>query len=146
MAHNSNHEHHHPREGSVSWYFYEFWPIMFFGVIFLIMCALPIILSGAFQEEYVFTMGEHELFGPYNAFPVYGLFILFSYALALVVMFVLPRLVGWVVFGLGVIALVLVQGVSDNTTALSWGPWVAIVWLGFVLFGNLFLTRIRGKK
>ena len=137
---------HHPKEGTVGWYFYEFWPIMFFGLLFLLMCATPIVLSGMFQETYVYTMGEHDLFGPYNAFPIYGIFILVAFILALVFTFVIPKLVGWLVLALGVVALVLIQGVSGDTTALSWGPWIAIVFIGYMLFVNLFLTRIRGKK
>jgi hypothetical protein len=37
---------HHPQEGTRAWLFHEFWPIMLFAGFFVLMCSIPLVLTG----------------------------------------------------------------------------------------------------
>ncbi len=126
----SEEKHEHPPEHTFGWYFYEFWPIMLFGGLFVIMCAIPISLSGLFAASDVYSSSD-QVWAPW------GLFIIGAFLVCLTLMFVLPRLVGWAVFLIGVAWLVLAEG----ATAMNWGPWMAILFLFFMLVGNVALPQ-----
>ncbi len=133
---------HHPERSEqeskpgyrIQWFFHEFWPILLFGSFFVIMCALPLILSSQFAAMRDFSTSD-IVWGPY------GLLIIGAFLVAILLTFFAPRLLAWYLFLLGVLALVLAEG----TAAFRVGASVAIVFLGFVLFGIFVLPQKRNK-
>ena len=125
-------QHHHPPEGTVGWYFYEFWPVMFFGMCFILMCATPVTLSFIFGSSDPYSSSDIVPFG-------FGLGLLLAFSFSLVVLFVVPRFIGWYVFILGMLGLVFMRHPVHNDLAVSWGPWIAILFLVNMFAANFFL-------
>ncbi len=126
----SEEEHSHPPEHTFGWYFYEFWPVMLFGGFFVLMCAIPISLSGLFSASDVYSSAD-QVWAPW------GLFIIGAFLLCLTLLFTAPRLVSWAVFFIGVAWLILAEG----ATAMNWGPWMAILFLGYMLVASFLFPQ-----
>ncbi len=124
--------HHHPKENTVGWYFYEFWPIMVFGLFFVIMCSVPVALSMNFAATDVFSSANFVWWG-------YGLLIIASFLVAWVLTFLAPKFLGVYMFLLGVAALIMVE----NGTGMNWGKSIAVCYLAFVFFGSIMLAKSK---
>lgn len=131
--------HHHPPENTVGWYFYEFWPVMFFGMCFIIMCSMPVMLSVVFGTNDIYSSSDIVDFR-------FGLAMLIAFCFSLVVLFVVPRFIGWYVFILGMLGLVFMKDPVHNDIALSWGPWIALLFLTELFAANFFLPRMEEKE
>lgn len=128
-------EREHPTPNTVAWYFYEFWPVMLFGGLFVLMVSVPLILSGAFAKADVFSSSDF-VWAPY------GLLIIAAFLVAWVITFCLPQIIGWYIFGLGLLALVSAEG----WTATDWGKSLAFFFLLFVFLGNIYMFQVKKPR
>lgn len=120
----------HP-EGRMNWVFFDFWPIMLFVLVFIIMNALPLTLSGF-------------LTNPFSAADVvwggYGLGLLVAFALALVIFIVAPGFIMPYTLLLAIYALILAEGTRAWTVGgTPWGSSIGILFLTYGLFAWLVL-------
>ncbi|HEY9686295.1 MAG TPA: hypothetical protein V6C52_04895 [Coleofasciculaceae cyanobacterium] len=69
-------------EGRLNWIFFEFWPIMIFVVVFLLMNAVPLTLSGLLHNP--FSSSDVVWSG-------YGLLLIAEFVVALIIFIVAPR-------------------------------------------------------
>lgn len=124
----------HPEPNTVGWYFFEFWPIMVFGTCFVLMMALPLTMSEGFAAGDVFSSSDF-VWAPY------GILIIAAFLLGWLITFVVPRLMGAYIFCLAVYALIL----TENVTAMNWGWTLAILFLGFVVFGGIYMLKVKDE-
>ena len=110
-------QHEHPVEGTTSWFFHEFWPLLLFGGLFLLMMSVPLVLTG--------TLTLHGL--------VIFKALLFSVLLALT----LPRLLP--------IYLLLMAGVVFGVQpgAFQVGLSIAVCFTAFTVIGMVWLPQRR---
>ncbi|MEB3286411.1 MAG: hypothetical protein VKJ04_02795 [Vampirovibrionales bacterium] len=120
----------HPEPNTVGWYFFEFWPVMVFGSCFVLMMAIPLCLSGAFAAG--------DYYSQASVWAPYGLLIIGAFLMAWLVTFIAPWAMGAYVFLLGVYALIMVE----NVTAMNWGWMLAVLFLAFMVLGNLIFGNI----
>lgn len=132
-------------EGRMNWVFFDFWPIMYFVVYFLLMMAIPLTLSGMM----------HNPFSSADAvWPGYGLLLFAEFVLALIIFilapyFVMPYLVIVTIYGL----ILAEQGRAWKVGFISDGThtWmismIAILFLTYVLAGWFVLFKAdRNEK
>lgn len=117
--HSTNEHAEHPPEGTVAWFFFEFWPIVLFGGLFVLMCTLPLIFSGFLSLQ--------------------ALGIGLAFLLAFAVTFLATRFLGLYLFALGVIAFTL------QPQAFSMATWVGLFFLLFVLIGAMVLPQKKSN-
>jgi len=70
-------------EGRMNWVFFDFWPIMFFMCLFLLMVALPLTLSGMLHNP--FSSADVVWGG-------YGLLLVLEFVVALIIFILNPYL------------------------------------------------------
>ncbi len=127
-------------EGRMNWVFFEFWPIMIWVAVFVLMCALPLTLSGM-------------LHNPFSAsdvvWPGYGLLLATEFVLALIIFILFPRLV------MPYFTLITIYGLIAAEQGKAWqAGWVndgaghtwmisniAILFLTYVLVGWFVMVR-----
>jgi hypothetical protein len=87
-------------EGRVTWFFHEFWPIMVPGSCFVLMCAIPLTLSGMMHN-------------PFSAsdvvWPFYGLLLIAEFLMAVVLACLAPRLLGVYMLVLAIYGLIFAE-------------------------------------
>jgi hypothetical protein len=71
-------------EGRMNWVFFEFWPIMIWVVVFLLMCGLPLTLSGMLHNPF---SSSDVVWGGY------GLMLFAEFAVALAIFILAPRFI-----------------------------------------------------
>lgn len=120
----------HP-EGRMNWIVFDFWPIMLFVVLFLVMVALPLTLSGFLHNP--FSSADVVWAG-------YGLAIFLAFVLALAIFIVAPGFIMPYTLLLAIYALILAEGTRAWTVGgTPWGNSAAILFLTYVLFAWLVL-------
>lgn len=117
------------------WFFHEFWPMMIFGALFVLMVSLPVILSGQFAALNKFVTSDVVWSG-------YGLLIIGAYLLALALTFTMPRLMGWYLLVLSILALV----VTEGGEAWAVGPSIAVIFAVYMLVAIAVLPRREEKN
>jgi hypothetical protein len=145
-----HHESHHDfdisnPEGRMTWFFREFWPIMIPASFFLLMCALPLTLSGMMHN-------------PFSAsdvvWPLYGILLIAEFLMAVVLICLAPRLLGVYMLVLAVYGLIFAENFKAYTVAfVSDGlhTWmistIATLFLTYLLIGNLvFMNSLWNQK
>jgi hypothetical protein len=144
-AHQQGEPHHGPvfdvtnAEGRMNWVFYDFWPIMIWVGVFIIMCSLPVVLSGMLHNP--FSAADVVWWG-------YGLLIAAVFLGALAVFIVAPRFAGIYTLLVSIYGLVLAERFQAWTIGNTpWGSSIAILFLTYVLIGNLvFMQAGRAPK
>jgi ABC-type transport system involved in Fe-S cluster assembly fused permease/ATPase subunit len=108
---------HHPVEGTPSWFLHEFWPLLLFGGMFLLMMTIPLVLTGTL------TLQGLVIFKA----------LLFSVMLALT----LPRLLP--------IFLLVMAGVVFGVQpgAIQVGLSIAVCFIAFTVIGMIWLPQRR---
>ena len=71
-------------EGRMNWIVFEFWPIMLWVGVFLLMIAVPLTLSGMLHNP--FSSAD-------VVWPGYGLLLIMEFVLALIIFILAPRLI-----------------------------------------------------
>lgn len=118
-------EHAHPPEGTVSYFFYEFWPIMMFAGFFIMMCSLPMFLSPDFSKVL--------------SLPALGIILAFIGALA--VTFMATRWIGVYMFTISLVSFLLTFVVYPESISVFAAYWIALLFVTFVLVGMIFLPQ-----
>lgn len=111
-------------EGRMEWFFHEFWPIMVWGFIFVLMIALPLSLSGLFPNPFATAT---------TVWPVYGLLIAAYFVLAMLITFVAPGWLGVYILMLGIYCLI----AAEDGAAWMQGSAIAILFLMYTVVGIL---------
>ena len=99
------------------------------------MVALPLILSGQFAALNKFVTAD-------SVWPAYGLIIIGGFLLALFLTFTMPRLMGWYLLVLSVLALI----VAEQGEAWVVGPSIAVIFCAYVLVGIAVLPQRYEKN
>ena len=132
-------------EGRATWFFQEFWPIIIPGSFFIIMCALPLTLSGMMHN-------------PFSAsdvvWPLYGLLLIAEFLMAIVLICLAPRLLGVYMLVLAIYGLIVAEHFKAYTVGfVSDGQhtWmissIAILFLTYLVIGNLvFMNSLWNQK
>lgn len=145
-----SHEAHHDfditnPEGRATWFFQEFWPILVPGSCFVLMCALPLTLSGM-------------LHNPFSAsdvvWPLYGLMLIAEFLMAVTIICLAPRFLGIYMLLLGIYELIFAEHFKAYTVAFvtdGQHTWmissIAILFLTYVVIGNLvFMNSLWNQK
>jgi hypothetical protein len=122
-------------EGRVTWFFQEFWPIIIPASFFLLMCAIPLTLSGMMHNP--FSAAD-------SVWPFYGLLLIAEFLLAVVLIWLAPRLLGVYMLVLAIYGLIFAENFKAYTAgfvsdgAHTWMISVpAILFLTYVVIGNL---------
>lgn len=149
---NEPHIHHHTMdvsspEGRFNWFFAEYWPIILPASLFLIMCALPLTLSGMLHNPF---SSSDVVWGGY------GLLLIVEFVVAVIILCLAPSLLGPYMLGLGIYSLIAAEnGKAWTVGFLNDGAhhtWminsIAILFLSYVLIGNLVFLRasLTAKK
>jgi hypothetical protein len=144
-----HHEGHHfdvsNAEGRFQWFFKEFWPIILPGSCFLLMCAIPLTLSGMLHNYF---SASDVVWGGY------GLLLIVEFLVAVAIVCLLPHLLGVYLLLLAIYGLVLAESGNAWTVGfLSDGhnTWminsISILFLTYVAIGNLvFLNVLRNQR
>ena len=148
--HSESHQAHHDfdinnPEGRMNWFFQEFWPIMVPGSFFLVMCAIPLTLSGILHNP--FSSADVVWSG-------YGLLLVVEFLVAIALVCLAPHLLGIYMLILGIYSLIVAEhGNAWRVGFLSDGQhtWmistIAILFLTYVLIGNLvFMNALRNQR
>lgn len=132
-------------EGRAVWFFHEFWPILVPGACFVLMCAIPLTLSGMLRN-------------PFSAsdvvWPFYGLLLIAEFLMAVVLICLAPRLLGVYMLVLAIYGLIFAENFKAYTVAfVSDGQhtWmisnIAILFLTYLVIGNLvFMNSLWNQK
>ncbi len=123
----------------VAWFFYEYWPIIVPGSCFLLLCALPLTLSGMMHNP--FSSADVVWSG-------YGLLLIAEFVVAVLVIALAPRFLGIYLLLLAIYSLI----VAENGKAWTVGfvsdglrIWpinvIAILFLSYVLVGNIVFMQ-----
>lgn len=94
----------HP-EGRMNWVVFEFWPIMLWVGVFLLMNAIPLTLSGMLRNP--FSSADF-------VWPGYGLLLICEFVLALIIFIVAPRAI------MPYMALVAIYGLIAAEQGKAW--------------------------
>lgn len=129
-SHKSPEEHAHPKEGTVGYFFFEFWPIMMFVGLFLMMCALPMFLSPDFSA----------VLSPWAAF------ILLSFVGSLAVLFLATRWIGMYLAVVSVAAFIVTFITYPESIKIFAIYWIAILFVLYVLVGMIFFPQEMARK
>ncbi|MEM0951645.1 MAG: hypothetical protein AAGI66_05820 [Cyanobacteria bacterium P01_H01_bin.74] len=146
QAHEDEHAHNvTSAEGRFLWFFQEFWPLILLGSFFLIMCALPLILSGMLSNP--FSASDIVWAG-------YGLLLIAEFIGAVVIICLMPKFLGIYLLMLSIYGLIFAENfnaykvgfISDgqNTWMVSS---IAILFLTYLLIGNLvFINALWNNR
>ncbi|MBX2860490.1 MAG: hypothetical protein KTR14_04605 [Vampirovibrio sp.] len=104
-------------EATAKWFFHEFWGVILFGSLFVVMVSLPLVLSGVVE------------------LPIFGLAIILAFLGALAVTFLVPRFIG--IYIVAAVALIYIA----NPSAISVGPTLTVLLLGTALLGTIYLVQ-----
>jgi hypothetical protein len=134
----------HP-EGRFLWFFEEFWPIILPASCFLLMCALPLTLSGMLHNP--FSASDHVWAG-------YGIMIIAEFLGAIALLCLAPRFLGIYMLVLAIYGLVFAENFNAYRIAfVSDGQhtWmissIAILFCTYVVIGNLvFMNSLWNQK
>lgn len=113
--------------GRMKWIFAEFWTLILFGFLFLLMCALPLTLS-------------HFMHNPFSSadtvWPAYGALLFAEFLAALAICFVAPAWLGPYMLLLAVYSLIAAeQGKAWQITGMPWGSGIALLFLMYLVAG-----------
>lgn len=149
----SNHESHQTHEdfditnpeGRITWFFRDFWPIIIPGSFFLLMCALPLTLSGMMHNP--FSSAD-------VVWPFYGLLLIAEFILAVILIWLAPRLLGVYMLVLAIYGLIFAENFKAYTVGFvsdTQHTWmistIAILFLTYVVIGNLvFMNSLWNEK
>jgi hypothetical protein len=143
--HQADSHHHGPvfdtanAEGRMNWVFYDFWPIMIFVALFILMCMLPIVLSGLMHNP--FSAADVVWWG-------YGLLVAAMFLGALALFIVAPYFAGVYTLLVSIYGLVMAERFHAWTVGgMPWGSSIAILFLTYALIANLiFMQADRASK
>jgi hypothetical protein len=110
----------HPPEGSRAWFFHEFWPLLLFGSFFLLMMAIPLVMTGFLTLQ--------------------GILILKTFGLALVLTLTLPRLLAPYLLAMALIVFAMQPG------AMQVGTSIAVCFVAFTLLGMAWLPQRKSSR
>jgi hypothetical protein len=110
---------HYP-QGSAGWFFSEFWVMIFFGSLFVLMMSIPLVMTGTLTLP--------------------GIVIFFSFILALVLALILPVLLPVFLLAMAVV----VFGIQPG--ALQVGASIAVCFLTFTVLGMVWLPSRRSRR
>jgi hypothetical protein len=130
VVRDSQHDELKEPEGRVGWFFKHYWPLLFFGSLFVLMMVIPTVLSGFFAST-----DEHVFVPSYVLSPVYGSLIALAFLGAMALVFLRPSLLGLYLIFWGIIALV----VANNFDAWFWSASIAVCFIGFAVLGTVFM-------
>jgi len=146
-------EHHEPEhdfdisnpEKRIGWFFQEFWPVMIPASFFLIMCALPLTLSGMLHNPFCASD---------VVWPLYGLLLIAEFIMAVILIWLAPRLLGVYMLVLAIYGLIFAENFKAYTVgfisdgAHTWMISVpAILFLTYLVIGNLvFMNSLWNEK
>lgn len=132
-------------EGRFRWFFQEFWPIIVPGACFLLLCAIPLTLSGMMHNY--FSSSDVVWSG-------YGLLLIAEFLLAVVIVCLCPQLLGIYMLVLSIYGLVTAE--NFNAWQAGWvsdgrHTWMistlAVLFLSYVAVGNLvFMNALRNER
>lgn len=118
MSKHSDHEDHHRSiESRTRWLFKEFWPLIFFIVIFMGVMSLPLLFTGNFLAFY----------------------IILAFLGALLTVLLIPRIIGFYIL---LWAAILFFALPN---AWNVGAGVALIFMGAILLGIFFFPRRKYK-
>lgn len=118
------------REGAAVWFFKHYWPMVLFGALFTLMMVIPLTLSGMLTNT-----DEHIRVAEYTLTPTYGGWVFLAMTGALALAFLRPSLMGLYLIFWGAVMLVF----ANSFDAWFWAASVAVCFLGFAVFGTLFM-------
>ncbi len=120
-------------EGRMNWVFFEFWPVMIWVVVLILICSLPILFS-------------QTLHNPYSSSDVvwwgYSILVGAVFLVSLGLFIVAPRFVA--PFTLLVIIYYLIaaeQFKAWTVGNMPWGSSIAILFLTYALIANLIFLK-----
>jgi formate hydrogenlyase subunit 4 len=105
-------EHNHPIEGSRAWFFFEFSPLLLFGGLFMLMMAIPLVLTGILATQ--------------------GLIIGASILTSLLLVLTIPRVLPFFLLAMAVLYF-------GAPGALQVGGSIALCFIAFVIIGMVWL-------
>jgi hypothetical protein len=130
---------HHPPEGTIAWFFYEFWPIMFFVALFVLMFCLPLILINPeltnMAAGTLAKMVHDVLLSPA------ALGIMTAFLLGLAITLWATRFLGLYMLALTALAFGVIFIQYPKASQVLYIQWVAGMMLVFVLLGTIFLPQ-----
>jgi hypothetical protein len=112
-------EENHPPYGTPAWFFHEFWPLMFFGLFFLMTMSLPLLFTGFLS--------------------LHALLIAFALLAALGLVLVLPKLMAFYVLLMALAVFFLQPQAWQTSTAIG------IIFLMFTVIGMVLLPQRKSK-
>jgi hypothetical protein len=125
-------------EGRMNWVFYDFWPIMIWVGVFILMCSIPIVLSGMLHNP--FSAADVVWWG-------YGLLIGAVFLGALGLFIVLPQFVAPYVLLVAIYYLIAAEHFKAWAAGgMPWGNTITILFLTYALIGNLIFLRAGFRK
>ncbi len=121
-------------EHSVSHFFREHWPLVFFTSLFLLMMMFPLVFAGLAEG--------------YGQIPIHALFIFLAFALGLTLVFLKPQLLLYYLGALSLLSFFIIHPAEGTWNAS--GFYLTAIWLLFIATGiYFFVFRNRdgdGKK
>jgi hypothetical protein len=111
---------HHPVEGSRAWFFHEFWPLMIFAGCFMLMMAIPLVMTGFLTIQ--------------------ALLIIKTLLVSLLLALTVPRVLPLYLLAMAVAAFCVQPGAFQAVTA------IAVTFTFFVIVGMCLLPVRKPKQ
>lgn len=139
--------HAHPPEGTIAWFFYEFWPIMFFGGLFVMMCALPMILIPSSASTIAAMTDPHKTIKLIRDIVLspFALCIISAFLGAIAVTLYATRMIGLYLFLVALAAFTIIFVSFPEAITKFHITWIAIYMLGAIFVAMIFLPQRASK-
>lgn len=135
---------HHPPEGTIGWFFYEFSPIILFGGLFVLMCVLPMALIPS-NATMLTPTKFWELIRKVVLTP-WALGIMASFIGAFCITFWATRWIGMYMLMLVLVSFGIIFAIYPEASMVFYIQWIALFMVVDVLVAIIFFPQRAEKQ